>query len=138
MEYSPGLPQDTPSLRSCSVNRVKMLLKGQLRIKCRCQYIGHHSSSSQFRQYLMRVTGDALCVTWRLSVYHSLSFSRIQFIPNPRSHTLTIVSNPAELSDLRLCYCNCNAWEWHYLCILTYRRYVNITQTQIQCSFKSL
>ena len=39
MEYSPGLPQDTKSLRSCSGDRAKMLLKCQLRIKCHSQYI---------------------------------------------------------------------------------------------------
>ena len=39
MEYWPGVPQDTKSLRSCSENRAKMLLKGQLRIKCHSQYI---------------------------------------------------------------------------------------------------
>ena len=39
MEYSPELPQDTKSLRSCSGNRAKMLPKGELRIKCHSQYI---------------------------------------------------------------------------------------------------
>ena len=39
MEYLPGLPQDTKSLRSCSGDRAKMLLKGQLRIICHSQYI---------------------------------------------------------------------------------------------------
>ena len=39
MEYPPGLPQDTKSLRSCSGDRTKLLLKGQLRIKCHSQYI---------------------------------------------------------------------------------------------------
>ena len=38
MEHSPGLPQDTKSLRSCSGNRAKMLLKGHLGIKCHSQY----------------------------------------------------------------------------------------------------
>ena len=33
MNYSPGLPQDIPRLRSCSVNRAKMQLKGHLVIK---------------------------------------------------------------------------------------------------------
>ena len=32
MEHSPGLPQDTKSLRSCSGNRAKILLKYHLRI----------------------------------------------------------------------------------------------------------
>ena len=34
MEYSPGFPQYTKSLRSCTVNRAKMLLKSYLWIKC--------------------------------------------------------------------------------------------------------
>ena len=38
MEHSPGLPQDTKSLRSCLRNHAKMLLKGQLGIKCHFQY----------------------------------------------------------------------------------------------------
>ena len=46
MEYPPGLPQDTKSLRSCSGDRAKMLLKGQLRIKCHSQYIQTSDSFS--------------------------------------------------------------------------------------------
>ena len=39
MEYSPGLLQNTKSLRSCSWNRGKMFLKSHLGIKCHSQYI---------------------------------------------------------------------------------------------------
>ena len=38
MEHSPGLTQVTKSLRRCSGNWTKMLLKGHLRIKCHSQY----------------------------------------------------------------------------------------------------
>ena len=38
MEHSPGLPQDTESLTSCSRNRAKMLLEGHLEIKCHSHY----------------------------------------------------------------------------------------------------
>ena len=38
MENLPGLPEDTKSLRGCSGNRVKMLLKGNLGIKCHAKY----------------------------------------------------------------------------------------------------
>ena len=37
--YLPGLPQDTKPFRSCSGNRVKMLFKSHLRIKCHSKYI---------------------------------------------------------------------------------------------------
>ena len=40
MEYPPGLPQDTKSLRSCPGDQAKMLLKGQLRISQRKWYHG--------------------------------------------------------------------------------------------------
>ena len=39
MEYSPGLSQDTKSLRTCSVIRAKTLLKGHLGIKSHSKYI---------------------------------------------------------------------------------------------------
>ena len=39
MEHSPELLQDTKSLKICSGNRAKMLLKGHLGIKCHSQYI---------------------------------------------------------------------------------------------------
>ena len=39
MEHSPGLPQDTKSLRSCSRNQAKMLLKGHFGIKCHSNII---------------------------------------------------------------------------------------------------
>ena len=38
MGHSPGLPQNTKSLRSCSSNCAKMLLKGHLGITCHSQY----------------------------------------------------------------------------------------------------
>ena len=51
MEYSPGLPKYIKSLRSCSVNRAKMLLNGLLGVKCHSQYnrvirLHHHCSAN--------------------------------------------------------------------------------------------
>ena len=52
------------------------------------------------------VTGDALCVTWRQSLSWSYS---IQF----HSINVTPLTNPAEITDQGLCYCNSNAWQRH-------------------------
>ena len=46
-------------------------------------YQGHQILSAQFRQKLMKVTGDALCVTWRLLLF--LLLARIQFHPPTNS-----------------------------------------------------
>ena len=41
--------------------------------------------------------------------YRSRGLTRIQF----NSPKVTPLTNPAKVSDQRLCYCNSNAWGWH-------------------------
>ena len=66
MEYSSRLPQDTKSLRSCSGTRAKLLRKSHLGIKCTPNITRSSDSFSTVPPIVSRVTGDALCVTWRL------------------------------------------------------------------------
>ena len=58
MKYSIGLLQDAQPMRTCSAETE--------RIKCTSKYI-YQTPSAQFRQALIGVTGEALCVTWRRS-----------------------------------------------------------------------
>ena len=55
----------------------------------------------------MRVIGDALCVTWRLS--YSLRLTRSQFHPQK----VTPLTNLHEVTAQGLCCCNSNTWGWH-------------------------
>ena len=86
------------SLRSCSGNRAKMLLKGHLGIKCH----------SQYNKVPPIVNGgDRGCLVRDLEsitilVLHSISF--------PKGHTTHF---SATVTDHRLCYYNSNAWGWH-------------------------
>ena len=56
--------------------------------------------------------------------YHSLGLTRIQF----HSPKVTPLTNPANVMDQGLCYCNSNALEWHnshqsrVICITDQRR----------------
>ena len=54
----------------------------------------------------MGVTGDALCVSWLLSLSWSYSHS----ISSPN---VTPLTNPAKVKDQGLCYCNSDTWGWH-------------------------
>ena len=94
MEHSPGLPQDTKSLRSWQLWKPsEMLLKD------------HQTLSAQIRQWLMGANGDALCVAWRLSLtqcYNCIQFNSSKVTPldhySCRGH------------GTGLCYCNSNNW----------------------------
>ena len=107
MEHSPGLPQDTKSLRSCSRNQVKMLLKGQFGIKCHSQYnkvirLIQYSSTNSWWGW------QGIHCAWP-GDYHSLGLTRIQL----HSPKVTPLTNPAKVTDQVLCCCNSNAWGWH-------------------------
>ena len=41
--------------------------------------------------------------------YHSLGPTRIQF----HSPKVTLLTNPAKVTDQGLCYCDSDAWGWH-------------------------
>ena len=71
MEYSPGLLHDNKSLRNCSGNRVKMILKCILESNALQIYQGHQTLSAQFRQSLMDLSATSpivdsvlFCVCW--------------------------------------------------------------------------
>ena len=104
MKYSPRLPEYTKSLRSSSGNRAKMLLKCHLGIKYYSQYIKvlDPTPSAQFHYSL------GMHCAWP-GEYHSLSLTRIQI----DSIKVTPLTNPAEVTNQGLCYCNSNYWGWH-------------------------
>ena len=92
-----------------------MLLKCHLGVKCHSKNIQvirllqHSSANSK----IMRVTGDALYVTWRLPDLETimiLFLLAFNFIAQ-RSHSQ--LTNNDEVTDQGLCYCNSNAWGWH-------------------------
>ena len=107
MEHSPRLPQDTKTLRSCSGNRAKMLLKGHLWIKCHSQnnkvirFLQYSSANSQWGWLGMHCA--------RPRDYHSLGLTSIQFHPSK----VTPLTNPAKVTDQGLSYCNSDAWGRH-------------------------
>ena len=103
MEYSSRLPQDTKSLRSCSGTRAKLLLKSHLGIKCTPNITRSSDSFSTVPPIVSRVTGDALCVTWRLSYFQFYSHS----ISSPK---ITPLTNLAVVMVEGFCYCNTNVW----------------------------
>ena len=97
MEYPPGLPQDTKSLRSCSGNRAKMLLRGWNKMSLPI-YQGRETPSAQFHQYLIRLPGDALCMTgalWCIAYWPRpfammhCAWPRNQFFPQRSHHSPT-------------------------------------------------
>ena len=103
MEYSPELPIDTKSMRSCSGNRAKMLIKSPLAESNATPNItGHQTPWAQFREWL-RVTGETI----RELV--SLGFNFII-----KGHTTHVCTNHAEVTVQELCYCHFYAWwGWH-------------------------
>ena len=107
MGYSPGLPQDTKSLRSCSGDRAKMLLKGQLRIKCHSNI---SRSSDSFSTVPSMVNGGEWgCIVHDLETIIVLVLLTFNFIPpkvTPRIHS-------DEVTVHGLCYRNSTAWGWH-------------------------
>ena len=69
-------------------------------------YPNRQTPSAQYRQLLMGVTGDALCLTWRLSWSWSYSYS----ISSPKSHTThSLWRGHGSGTQLR----NSSAWGWH-------------------------
>ena len=66
IEYLPGLPQDTKSLVKLLWKRVKKSIKSNLGIESLQIYQGHQLLQDNSEKF-MGVTGNALCVTWRLS-----------------------------------------------------------------------
>ena len=89
MELSPGLPQVTKSLRNCSGNRAKMLLKGHLGIKCHSEYNKVVKTDSvQFHQI---VNGeDWGCIVRDLETIVVLVLLTFNFIPQRSHHSLTL------------------------------------------------
>ena len=85
MEYPPELPQDTKSLRSCSGNREKMLLKGQLRIKCHSQYI-------KIVRLLQHNGSGWGCILRDLETIIVLVLLAFNFIPQRSHHAFTLTS----------------------------------------------
>ena len=88
MEHSPGLPQDTKFLRSCSGNRVKMLLKGHLWIKC-------HSQNNKVIRLLSIVPpivnkSNWGCIVQDLETIIVLVLLAFSFIPKRSHHSLTL------------------------------------------------
>ena len=107
MEHLPGLPQDTKSLKSCSGNQVKMLVKGHYGIKSHSQYnkvirLHQYSSSNSLWEWLR------MHCTWP-GGYHCLGITHIQF-HSPKVSPLT---NPAKVTSQGLHYCYSNALGWH-------------------------
>ena len=86
MEYLPGLPQDTKSLRSCSGDRAKMLLKGQLRIKCHSQYI----QIIRLLQHSSVNGGDWGCIVCDLETIIVLVLLAFYFISRRSHHVFTL------------------------------------------------
>ena len=107
MEYLPGLPQNTKPLRSFSGNRVKMLLKSHLGIKCYSQYnkvirLLQHSSANSWCMWLgihCALPGD----------YHSLSLICMEFHPSK----VMPLTNLDEVTAQGLWHCNSSATGWH-------------------------
>ena len=88
MEYSPELPQDTKSLRSGSGNRAKMLLKGQLRIKFRSQYI---KIDRLFSIVPSMVNGGGWeCIVRDMETIIVLVLLAFNFIPQRSHHAFTL------------------------------------------------
>ena len=107
MEHSPGLPQNTKSLRSCSVDRAKMLLKCQLGIKCHSQY-NKVIRLLQYSSANIIVKGsDWGCIVRDLETIYSLGLTGIQF----HSPKVTSLTNHAKITEQGLCYCNSNDWD---------------------------
>ena len=90
VEYSTGLPQDTKSLRNCSGNRPKMLLKGRLGIKCHSQYGNISMSSDSFSTVPPIVNGsDWGCIARDLETIIILILLAFNFISQRSHHSLT-------------------------------------------------
>ena len=88
MKHSPGLPQDTKYLWSCSVNWAKMLLKGHLWIKC-------HSQNNKVISPFTTVPpiangGDWGCIVRDLETIIVLVLLAFNFIPKMSHHSLTL------------------------------------------------
>ena len=89
MEHSLGLPQDTKSLRSCSGNRAKMLLKGHLGIKYHSQYITRSFDSFSTVQPIVN-GGDWGCSAPDIETIVVLVLLAFNFIPQRSHHSLTL------------------------------------------------
>ena len=84
MEHSPGLPQDTKFLRSCSRNQAKMLFKGQFGMKCHSQY----NKVIRLLQYNWGCAWG--CIVRDLETIIVLVLLAINFIPQRSHHSLTL------------------------------------------------
>ena len=107
MEHSPELPRGTKSLRSCSGNRAKMLLKGHLGIKCHSQYnkafgLLQYSPANSQSGWL------GIYCAWP-GDYHSPGLTSIKF----HSPKVTPLTNPAKITDQGLGYYISYAWLRH-------------------------
>ena len=106
MEHSPGLLQDTKSLRSGSGNRAKVLLKVILELNVTPNITRSLDSLSTVPPIING--GDWGCIVRDLETIIVL-VSRIQF----HSPKVTPLTNPAKVTDQGLCDCNSNAWGCH-------------------------
>ena len=86
MEDSPELSLDTKSLRSCSGNRAKMLLKGHIGIKCHSQY----NKVIRLLQYSSANGGAWGCIMRDLETIIALVLLAFNFIPQRLHHSQTL------------------------------------------------
>ena len=93
MEHSPGLRQDTKSLKSCSRNRAKMLSKVSLEPNV-TPNITRSSDSFSTVPPIVIWGWQRMHFAW-LGDYHSLGLTRIQF----HSPKVTPFTNPAKVTD---------------------------------------
>ena len=108
MEHSPGLLQDTKSLKNCSRSQAKMILKGHLESNV-APNITRSSDSFSTVQLIVN-GGDWGCIVRDLeTIIVFLGVTRIQF----HSPNVTPLTNPAEVTDQGLFYCNSNTWGQH-------------------------
>ena len=106
MKHSPGLPQDTKSLRSFSGNWAKMLFKSHPGIKCHSQYIKVIRLLSIVPPIVNG--GDWGCIVRDLETIIVLVLLALNFIPQRLHHSLTLPR-----SRFRDCYCNSDTQRWH-------------------------
>ena len=86
MEHMPGLHQDTKSLRSCSRNWAKTLLKGHLGIKCHSQY----NEVIRLLQYSSTNGVNWGCIVRDLETIIVLVLLTFNFIPQRSHHSQTL------------------------------------------------
>ena len=109
MEHSPGLPQDTKSLRSCSRNQAKVLLKGHFGNKCHSRY----NEVIKLLQYSLPIVNGCNwgCIPRDLETIIVLVLPVFNFIPQRSHHSLTLPWS--QIRDSATVTLKSNAWGWH-------------------------